>query len=34
MGLRDLPGAVAMKNENVGKHVIHIGGEIEEWRFS
>jgi len=29
MGLRDLPGAAEMANENVGKHVIHIGGEME-----
>jgi len=29
MGLRDLPGAEVMANENVGVHRVYVGGEME-----
>jgi len=29
MGLRDLPGAEVMANQNVGVHRVYVGGEME-----
>ncbi|KAI4944778.1 hypothetical protein J4E91_008465 [Alternaria rosae] len=29
MGLRDLPGAIGMENENVGVHRVYVGGGME-----